>query len=184
MVTPMRSLVLAKTCHGHEAKRLALGAVLLAGSMLVTLPGCQQPNKPQKDQQFQAARQLVVDGKYQQAVPPLEKYIDQKPHHKNASRAGLFLFKAHLAQGQFDEATKWCEWTIREHPATLEAHKCRYKLAVLSLVQGKHDDAQQRFADLAKNPDGPLAAEAAAMEKFLGSVEFQPRAAEQPVAAE
>jgi TolA-binding protein len=158
--------------------------VLVVLGALLTLPGCQQPRKPQKDQQFQDARQLVVDGKYRAAVPALEKYIDQEPNHKNASRAGLFLFKAHLAQGQFDDAAKWCQWTIRQHPASLEAHKCRYKLAVLALVQGQHDDARQQFADMAKNPDGPLAAEAAAMAKFLGSVDFQPRDAEKPVAAE
>ena len=181
---PTRSLALAKLRHGKTDTRVPVATVLTVFSLLVAILGCQRPANAQKDQQFQDARQLVLDGKYQAAVPALEKYIDRKPKHKNASRAGLFLFKAHVAQDQFDDAAKWCEWTIREHPASLEAHKCRYKLAVLSLVQGKQEDAQKRFAQMAKNPDGPLAAEAAAMEKFLGSVQFQPRAAEKPAPAE
>ena len=62
---------------------------------------------------------------------------------------------------------RWCEWTIREHATTLEAHKCRYKLAVLAMIQGDHADALKRFGQLADQADGPLAAEATAMRDFL-----------------
>ena len=147
------------------------------------MPGCQQRGRRRGDPQFQQARQLVVDGKYEQAVAALQKYVKENPGSENASRAGLFLFKAHFAVGEFPEAAEWCQWTIREHPTTLEAHKCRYKLAVLSLVQGDTQDAIERLETLADDPDGPLAAEATVMRDFLRSVEIQPRKAQGPAEA-
>jgi TolA-binding protein len=157
--------------------------VSLAVAILVCPVGCQQRGGRRGDPQFQQARQLAVDGKYDQAIASLQEYVRQNPNSENASRAGLFLFKAHFAQAEFPEAAEWCRWTIRVHPTSLEAHKCRYKLAVLSLVQGDTQEAIKLFDALAEAPDGPLAAEATAMRDYLESVEIQPRGGKGPAEA-
>lgn len=98
-------------------------------------------------------------------------YIEAHPDGQQVSRAGLFLGKVNLAQGEFDEARRWWQWTVDNHGDTLEGHKSRYKLAVLAMIEGDADAAREQFAQIASNPDGPLAPEAAAMQKFLESPE-------------
>lgn len=124
--------------------------------------------------EFLAARQMVVDGKYAAAAQSLENYVDKNPQASDASRAGLFLGKAFLAQNDLVQAEKWFQWTVDNHPRSLEGHKCRYKLAVCALLSGERDDALKRFQDLAASPDGPLAAEATAMERFVRNHDFGP----------
>ena len=148
--------------------------IMIVVGLLAAVSSCQQQKRREGDADFKGARQLAVDGNYAAAGKAFQKYVDEKPQGRDASRAGLFLFKVHFSEGNFKEAASWCEWTMRNHPASLEAHKCRYKLALISLVQGDTQDAIARFGTLADQPDGPLAAEATAMRRFLQSVEIVP----------
>jgi TolA-binding protein len=116
---------------------------------------------------FQEGRTLVVQGEYEKAVPVLEDYIEKHPKGEHASRAGLFLGKALLGQGRLKDARDAFEAVVRDHPETLEGHKCRYKLAVVAMLLGDAQDAVRRFDALASRPDGPLAGEARAMKTFL-----------------
>ena len=140
-------------------------AIVVLASLTIATIGCGAARPKGGD--FDNARALVVAGKYDEAVTALNAFLESHPNSKNASRAGLFLFKAHLAKGEFDKASKWCHWTVREHPGSLEAHKCRYKLAVLAMLQGQTAEAIKQFGALSDRPDGPLAAEATAMRQFL-----------------
>lgn len=117
--------------------------------------------------EFLAARQLVVDGKYQEATGRLEAFVAAHPGSKFNSRAGLFLGKAYLAQDDMPQAKKWFQWTVDHHAQTLEGHKCRYKLAMCSVLEENYGDASERFAALANKPDGPLAAESTAWLRWL-----------------
>ena len=86
--------------------------VRAAQSLLVVLVmfvqyGCGQD----ENRSFQNACQKVVRGQYTEAEKMLKEYIKAEPQGKQASRAGLFLFKVCVAQGRLDEATEWCEWT-------------------------------------------------------------------------
>ena len=117
--------------------------------------------------QFQDARALVTQGRYQEAVPALEAYLKAQPNGKDASRAGLFLFKSQAALGDLVEARKWCDWTVVQHPKSLEAHKCRYKMAMIALWEGRRGVALEEFEAISQQPSGPLAAEATAMVRFL-----------------
>jgi hypothetical protein len=49
----------------------------------------------------------------------------------------------------------------------LEAHKSRYKLALIDLWQRNTDKAHHQFLSLAEKPDGPLAPEAKAMSDYI-----------------
>jgi TolA-binding protein len=122
---------------------------------------------PRADDAFLRGRGLVTTGEYAEAIPVLEGYLNANPRGQYAGRAGLFLGKAHVALGQFDEAKKAFEDTVKNSPKTLEGHKCRYKLAFVSLLTGDIDDATAKFDDLATHPDGPLAPEAKALARFL-----------------
>ena len=150
----------AVVCYGFLCVACAV-AVLGCGERGV------QAGNGSHHRQFTAARALVISGKYQQAIPALTEFATKFPTSKQASRAGLFLFKANLALGDFEEATRWCEWTIQQYPNRLEAHKCQYKLGVLAMLQDDRKQALRCFTGLADRPDGPLAAESTAMVRFL-----------------
>jgi TolA-binding protein len=134
---------------------------LLLAAVLI-LVGCQSG----ADDPFLVARRHFVKGDYAVAEKMLSQYVNQ-PGGQYASRAGLFLCKAGMARDDLPFAAKWCQWTIDNHPDSLEAHKCRYKLAVISLLQGDDELAASRFKAIADRPDGPLAAEARAMERYV-----------------
>jgi len=108
---------------------------------------------------------VVTD--YEQAIPILQAYLKQRLQGKHASRAGLFLGKAFLGLGRLEEAKAAFRATVRDHPGSLEDHKCRYKLAVVAMLSGETQEAIRLFGELARNPDGPLVAEATVMQKFL-----------------
>ena len=149
-----------------------LHTLLLIVAATCNCAGC--GGKGGASDEFLAARQMVVDGKYAAAAQALEDYVDKHPRASDASRAGLFLGKAYLAENDLVQAEKWFQWTVDNHARSLEGHKCRYKLAVCALLSGERDDALARFQDLAGSPDGPLAAEAVAMERFVRNHDFGP----------
>jgi TolA-binding protein len=116
---------------------------------------------------FHEGRGLVITGQYSGAVPVLSKYMHLHPSGKHASRAGLFLGKAYLALGNTTKAAEIWSLTAKNYPATLEGHKCRYKLALLLMLTGEREKAAEAFGRLANSPDGPLAPEAEALRRFL-----------------
>ncbi|MFC1849329.1 tol-pal system YbgF family protein [candidate division CSSED10-310 bacterium] len=125
-------------------------------------------NRPEEGKTlFHQGRVLVTVGQYQEAIPKLEHYLEKHPQGKYASRACLFLGKAYLGLLQFSESRTAFERAIRDFPNTLEAHKSRYKLAILALLEGREQEAMHLFSELAEKPDGPLAPEARAMGAML-----------------
>lgn len=128
--------------------------------------GCQN-QRPAKQNGFDSIRNAILKGDFDNSIPKLEDFIAQYPDSKDTSRAGLFLFKCHAALREFDKASQWCDWTIKNHSTSPEAHKCRYKLGLISLWKHDVESAKVQFASLADQPDGPLAAEAKRMLDFL-----------------
>lgn len=116
---------------------------------------------------FGRGRVHVMEGRYAEAVPELRAYLAQYTAGPNRSRAGLFLGKAYLGQGHFKLAREAFAETAERYPDTLEGHKCRYKLALLDLLEGRTGEAAEGFRRLAEQPDGPLAPEATALGQYL-----------------
>jgi len=133
--------------------------ILVPLLILMSMAGCGQRSQSES---FESIRRLVCEGRHAEAIPRLEAY---KGRHQ--SRAGLFLGKAHLGLGDLDQARKSFSDTIRDFPDSLEAHKCRYKLALLALLDGDSEAAKVQFADLSNEANGPLVAEAKAMAEYL-----------------
>ena len=120
------------------------------------------------------ARALAFQrGDYEAAIPLLREYLRKYPNGRNASRAQFFLGKAYIGLGRLSEAAIEFDATVRNYPGTLEAHKSRYKLAMIAYWQGDSIEARRRFEKLADNPDGTLAPEARAMAEYLSGIESQ-----------
>jgi TolA-binding protein len=131
---------------------LAVAAIAIG----ITIAGC---DARQKNADFEPIRQLVCQSKFADAIPKLEAY-----RGKHEFRAGLFLGKAYLGLGQIDKARAAFEKTVRRFPDTLEAHKCQYKLAMLTFLDGDQQAARVQFSKIS---NGPLTGEAAAFVRFL-----------------
>lgn len=116
---------------------------------------------------FTKGRTVVTVGNYTDAIVHLNEYLKKNPEGKDASRAHFFIAKAQLGLGDFTSARETFERIQVSFPASLEAHKSRYKLAMLDLVEGNRERALSIFRDLANQPDGPLAPEAKMMAEFL-----------------
>ncbi len=116
---------------------------------------------------FTRGRTLVTQGEYRQAIPFLQEYLKKHPPGRHASRAIFFIGKAYMGLGEMDLARTAFSDTRRGFPESLEAHKARYKVALIDLLEGRVDQAIQGFSSMADNPDGPLAPEAKAMVVYL-----------------
>lgn len=149
--------------HGSFLSSSKVFSYLLVSALLIL--GC--PDSQEERRLFLEGRELVVMGQYEEAVPVIEKYLSEHPQGKYASRAYLFLGKAFMGQLKIDDAAIVFDDGSRLFPETLEGHKCRYKRAMVDLLQGNNAAARTRFANLADNPDGPLAPEARAFQRYL-----------------
>jgi TolA-binding protein len=143
-----------------------VGTLCLVCALLIAAGGCREKDRGEQAL-FLNGRALVTQGRYQQAIPVLERYLAEFSGGSYASRAGLFLGKSHLGLDDLEAAELAFQQTLRNYPQSLEAHKSRYKLALIALLRGDRDDALRRFGELADAPDGPLAPEAAAVRRHL-----------------
>ena len=116
---------------------------------------------------FAQGRLLINQGRYRDGIQLLEEYLAKHPRGRNAGRARFFLGKAYIGLDLFDRAAEEFRAAVFDFPETDEAQKSRYKLAQIDLWQGREDEAQHAFRELAQNPAGPLTPEAAAMSRYL-----------------
>ena len=138
----------------------------LAVVMTLVLSSCETRNTG-SDALYRQGRDAVRSGDYEAGIAPLTEYLETYPSHRFASQSCLYLGKAYAALGRMSEARTAWERGRDEYPDTLEGHKCRYKLAWLSFIEGDSAAALAGFRAMADNPDGPLAAEAKAFADFL-----------------
>ena len=153
---------------GMFSRSFTLCALVLAATFVSICAGCSGGEAGQNDD-FHRGRGHVIDGKYDVAIPLLQRFLSRQGNSRNASRAGLFLGKAHLGRGALDEAYNTFKATAQNYPNTLEAHKCQYKLAFVDMLRGNDDAAIEKFSQLADQPDGPLVPEATVMRDYLSN---------------
>jgi hypothetical protein len=151
----------------RKTVKTAIAAMVLLGISLLFMAGCHVAVSGEPRTEFLEARELAVNGRFAEAIPLLEHYLETQPDGKHASRTGLFLGKAHLALGHHDECRAAWKITTERYAETLEGHKCRYKLAFLDFMEGNDAAALEGFRQLAEHPDGPLAPEAKAFAKYI-----------------
>ena len=62
--------------------------VLLSSVFLAALTGCEKAGAPAASKENFTGRQLVIEGKYKEAIPVLEAYLRDNPKGKYAGRSG------------------------------------------------------------------------------------------------
>lgn len=138
--------------------------VLLLCLLLVL--GCGVKQKGPTGQAFELGRQDVLSGEFESGIQRLERFLDEHHGHDLAVRANFLIAKAHLGLGDYAAAKQWFNHVIEQHPATEEAHKAKFKLAMLSVLQGDREDARQRLESL-RMEAGPYAPEVVAWLEYL-----------------
>ena len=154
----------ARRAAGTQCPWIAPHSNLLAAVLLLAVSGCGRSNDAK---QFHDARNLLIGGKYDQALPALDAYLETNSEGKFRSRAQFLIAKAQLGRGNLKEAKAAFVRTKNLYPQTLEAHKARYKLALVAMLEGRDQDAILQFERMARAPEGPLAPEAGAMARYL-----------------
>ncbi|HEU0224644.1 MAG TPA: tol-pal system protein YbgF [Steroidobacteraceae bacterium] len=112
--------------------------------------------------EYQAAFNLLKDGKYPEATAALGEFIARHRDHELASNALYWLGEAHYVQRNFQAALAAFDGVLKEFPgarktpdALLKAGYCQYELK-------RHDAARATLTRLAQEfPESPAAAEAA-----------------------
>ncbi len=151
------------TQAARDKQLIQIGMILVGISCV--LGSCSRTNE--KSALFQNGRTLVMEGRYNESLSPLQEYLSEYPEGKSASRAGLFLGKAYLALDRKKDARATFAATAAHYPDSPEAHECLYKLALVDLFDNRRAEAIRRFQQLSSQPNGTLAPEATAMVRFL-----------------
>ena len=142
-----------------------INSLALSAVVVMILSGCDQNSHQQSE--FQTLRAKVMAGQYDQAIEPLENLVEHSPASKRASRAGLFLFKSYFAKQDYENAHKWCDWTIAHHPNSLEARKCQFKKALIFFAEQDFVAASRQFQSVASDASNPLSSESRVFVKIL-----------------
>lgn len=112
--------------------------------------------------EYQAAFNLLKDGKYPEATAALTEFIGRHRDHELASNALYWLGEAQYVQRNFQAALAAFDGVLKDYPgarktpdALLKAGYCQYELK-------RYDAARATLARLAQEfPESPAAAEAA-----------------------
>ena len=121
---------------------------------------------------FGEGRILVMEGRFEEAIPVLEGYLQSAIGGRNRSRACLFLGKALMGLGRYEEARKLFEESLQSYPHSLEAQKYAYKIACIDSVSGDKRSARTAFAAIVADPSpGVMKAEARLMHQLLSDEE-------------
>lgn len=112
--------------------------------------------------EYQAAFNLLKDGKYAEATVALKEFIGRHRDHELAPNALYWLGEAHYVQRDFQAALAAFDGVLKDYPgarkspdALLKAGYCQYELK-------RYDSARATLARLAQEfPEAPAAAEAA-----------------------
>ena len=134
--------------------------------LLLVASGCGKQSSAERDA-FLAGREQVTIGNYQEGIAQLSAFLTAHPQGRYSSRAQFFIAKAHLGLDDLVNARLHYEQCIALYPDTDEAHKSRFKIALIDMVEGHTDRAMDTMRELAAAPDGPLAAEAHLLSQYL-----------------
>ncbi len=126
------------------------------------------PGGPEAE--YQAAFNLLKDGKYDEAATALREFIARNRQHELAPNAMYWLGEAHYVRRDYPAALAAFEGLLKSYPDTrkapdalLKAGYCQYELKRLGPARTTLTRVVQEF------PDSPAAAEAKARLERIGS---------------
>lgn len=142
-------------------------AVAMAGCGVAAPPAAVAANKGKASTQFDAARTLVHQGKFAEAVAALDAFLAANPNHKFASRAHFLRAKSKMGAHETEAAQIGFADVIKRFPTSDEARKAEFKLAMIEFLNGNVDEATKQFDAIEKAANGPYTPEASVWVKYL-----------------
>lgn len=97
---------------------------------------------------FNTAEQLYLAENWQQAIPTLQKYLDNYPDDPDSSRAQFYLAESYNATGEKEKACEWYSKAMGADPSFSFAETSRLKYADLSYSLERYQDAYNGYLAL------------------------------------
>ena len=125
-----------------------------AEAALIATQATSAPGSPEAE--YQAAFNLLKDGKYDEAAAALREFVARNPQHELAPNAMYWLGEAHYVRRDYPAALAAFESLLRDYPGTrkspdalLKAGYCQFELkrfgparALLTRVTEEYPDTQ------------------------------------------
>jgi len=139
-----------------------------AEATLTSAQAAVTPGSPEAE--YQAAFNLLKEGKYDEAAAALRDFLAKHPQHELASNATYWLGEAHYVRRDYPAALAAFEGMLRDYPgarkapdALLKSGYCQYELKRYAPARATLTRLVQEF------PGTPAAAEAATRLERLGA---------------
>jgi len=122
------------------------------------------------DADYQAAFNLLKDGKYGEASSALKDFIAKYPQHELAPNAMYWLGEAHYVQRDFPAALAAFEGLLKDYPGNRKTPDALLKIGYCQAELKRTGEARTTLARVIEEfPDSQAAAEAKARLDRLGS---------------
>jgi TolA-binding protein len=108
--------------------------------------------------QYMLGQRHIQEGRFADAIPPLEKYLADKPDGDVADYAWALLAQARLELGQPDAAEKALAQLAARFPRSKALAPTRLRLAEAAVAAKQHDRAAALFTQVAQGDDPALTA--------------------------
>lgn len=126
------------------------------------------PGSPEA--QYQAAFNLLKEGKYDQAAAALRDFLAQHPQHELASNALYWLGEAHYVRRDYPAALAAFEGMLRDYPGARKSPDALLKIGYSQYELQRYGPARATLTRLVQeHPDTPAAAEGKARLERLGT---------------
>ncbi len=116
------------------------------------------PGGPEAE--YQAAFNLLKEGKYDQAAAALRDFLARHPQHELASNAMYWLGEAHYVRRDYPAALAAFEGMLRDYPGARKSPDALLKIGYCQYELQRYGPARASLARLVQEyPDSPAAAE-------------------------
>ena len=147
--------------------RATVLAVSCWGLMVIGVHGLTASSAWAVSNDFTEGREEVIEGDYQDGLDLLNKYLNENPEGTYASRAWLFVGKAHVGLKQYSQAKAAFRELASRFPDSLEGYKAQYKIAEIEMLMGNQEEARRLFEKMLEDKNGPFTAESQMYLDFL-----------------
>jgi len=139
-----------------------------AEAALVATQPATAPGSPEAE--YQAAFNLLKDGKYDEAAVALQDFQARNPQHELAPNALYWLGEAHYVRRDFPAALAAFEGMLRDYPGTRKAPDALLKSGYCQIEMKQTTAARATLGRVVQEfPDTPAAAEAQARLERIGT---------------
>lgn len=95
--------------------------------------------------EYNAARDLIRDRQFPEAIAALNDFADSHPDHALTPNAWYWLGEVHLVSREVDQARAAFDRVVERFPDHAKVPDSLYKLGVIAQQQGQAQDARQYF---------------------------------------